>query len=56
MRTATPTHSPASATRAGITARVAAHHYREPRVREIPRRGVELGHRAAAGNRVAHAA
>lgn len=42
MRTATLTHSPASATRAGITARVAAHRYREPRVREIPRRGIEL--------------
>ena len=46
MRSATSIPRPNSATRTGITARVAAHRYREPRVREIPRRGVEMQSRA----------
>ena len=56
MRAATSTRRIAPASRAGVSALVAAHRYREPVVREIQRRGVETEHRAAAGNRTAQAA
>lgn len=53
MRTASSTHRPTSATRGGITARMAAHRYREPIVREIPRRGVVMQSRATIARRSA---
>jgi hypothetical protein len=51
MRSSTSIPRPASATRTDITARVAAHRFREPRVREIPRRDVELQSRATTDRR-----
>lgn len=56
MRPATSIPQSASATRRGTADRIAAHRYREPRVREILRRGLVSEHRAAAGNRAAQAA
>jgi len=56
MRAATSKQRISPATRAGVNALVAAHRYRVPTVREIPRRGADAGHRAAAGDRCAQPA
>lgn len=56
MRAATSPPRITSATRAGVTALVAAHRYRVPLVREIPLRGAEVGHRTVTRDRIAQPA